>query len=361
MDASYLARLIETEERRIASLVIRKWEEPRCIPILLTGGVGDVIMSAAIVDTLWREFGPIEIFSKHYEAFNHFKPKGVPFCESNEGLNTTWYLAINSVAQFVKSDGFIGFSTSESELLFQTQRAHFDQNPGLEKLVKHHPLFDGAVARYAARARLDRRQFPFQSLGLPAPLVIFPERFYPPKKTITIHDGYETESFVQTRATKTWDLEAWAGLVARIKREFPDYEIIQLGSKTSREIRGVDRCLINQTTILEAFDLIEGGALHIDGDSGLVHAATVLGVPCVVLFGPTPPEFYGYRQNANLRSDHCPSACYWLSQSWLAHCPIGLPEPECMNSITVDQVFAAVSSKLQSPSTSGPGCKDTCT
>ena len=218
-------------------------------------------------------------------------------------------------------------------------------------MARNHPHEDAAVARYARDLKLDRRSFPYFSLGMNQPdSHTLPLRIKSqPQDYITIHDGYEAASawLVGGRATKTWNWTSWNEFVRTFKAEYPDIRVIQLGTTTARPIDGVDECLVNQTTLAEAFELISKSLVHIDGDSGLTHAATALGVPCVVLFGPTPDYFFGYPQNANLRAKTCSDACFWLKPDWLARCPIGYTAPKCMDDISTAEVLCAVTRKLQ--------------
>ncbi len=343
MDAAYLKRLISNEENQLRLAHPKKWVEPRAMPILLSGGVGDVIMSIPLVEMLWKNFGPIEIFTRHHETFNYFKPKYLPTAYlDNEVQDLTWLLVANAVVNIVRRDSFSGFRHEGAERLWKSQRDYFDRNPEMEVLVSYHPLKDWSLAKYARRIGIDRRECAFESLGLSpiAGLELLP--MAKREKYITVHDGYELASETMGRSTKTWNLDSWVSLVKRFRDAHPDYRVIQLGGKTSRPIEGVDQCLVNQIPLLESFEILSHSALHVDGDSGLVHAATAMQVPCVVMFGPTPDYFYGYPRNTNIRSASCESACYWLRKDWLSRCPIGLPGPMCMDEISVDEVYQAI-------------------
>jgi len=163
---------------------------------------------------------------------------------------------------------------------------------------------------------------------------------------ITIHDGFDVnnKSIVHGRCTKQWKWDYWNKLVRLIKNSC-DATIIQLGAVTGREIDGVDQCLLNKTTILEAIKILEKSKFHIDGDSGLVHVATKLGIPCIVLFGPTPDYFYGYKKNVNIRSNVCKEACFWIKDNWMDKCPLGYATPKCLDAITADDVFEKIRKK----------------
>ncbi len=163
-------------------------------------------------------------------------------------------------------------------------------------------------------------------------------------KYITVHDGFDANSYslVERSSTKQWPLIFWNGLVYLLKESYPDYSIIQLGrSPTARVIEGTD-CRIDKTTISEAFDLVRRSSLHIDGDSGLVHAAARMKTPCVVLWGPTPDYFYGYPQNLNIRSDACTGSCYGLTKTWMATCPASIGYAACMYGIEPKEVMRQI-------------------
>ena len=75
--------------------------------------------------------------------------------------------------------------------------------------------------------------------------------------------------------------------------------------------------------------MIKHSLCHIDTEGGLVHLANAVHTRCVVLFGPTPVEFFGYPQNINLEPSGC-KACWFATQNWLIECPRHTSGPECM-------------------------------
>jgi ADP-heptose:LPS heptosyltransferase len=79
---------------------------------------------------------------------------------------------------------------------------------------------------------------------------------------------------------------------------------------------------------------IRMGALYVGADSGPLHLANYLGVPCVGLFGPKDPALY--------RPYFSPSA---VARSGIDCSPCTLrqcPDPVCMKELKVDQVYDAV-------------------
>ena len=89
-----------------------------------------------------------------------------------------------------------------------------------------------------------------------------------------------------------------------------------------------------------AFYLLKNSIVHIDIEGGLVHIATQLGTKCVVLFGPTIKEYYGYEQNINIQAGGCHNC--WGLYSDVNRCARSMEEPECMYSITPELVMGYV-------------------
>lgn len=328
---------------------------PEKLPIYLGGGIGDVILNLQTVKKIKEISDQVEIYTRHPEVYNYFKDENEDPClDVKEIPKFTWHMDICAVARFRKYDGFKEFNDT-AKLLYARQKLLITKYTELGPIIADHPYFDNSLGRFAEKFRLNRKEMPLFSLGMetlrqysPTYLGI-PEGWVKPENYITIHDGFELESGdqVKGRATKTWNWMHWNRFVKLFKQKFPHIEIIQLGTKTARLIDGIDINLIEKTTITEAFDILKKSKLHIDGDSGLVHAATAMGIPCVVLFGPTPDLFYGHTQNINLRSTKtCEGSCWWLQKDWLSKCPAGLKAPVCMDDISSDWVMASVESLL---------------
>ena len=105
---------------------------------------------------------------------------------------------------------------------------------------------------------------------------------------------------------------------------------IRLGVVEEERIEGVTHCLNGQTTLDETALLIKHGLCHIDTEGGLVHLAHAVHGRCVVLFGPTPAEFFGYTQNINLEPSGC-KACWFTTKTWLIECPRYTRGPDCIS------------------------------
>jgi len=172
-------------------------------------------------------------------------------------------------------------------------------------------------------------QIPFfpgkQSLRVIAPLL--------KKPYVTVHHGFDL-LFLPTRtrntdysSTKNISTQKWRQIISAILKEGVD--VIQLGIAEEEKLEGVTHYLNGQTSLEETGLLIKHGLCHIDTEGGLVHLANAVHTRCVVLFGPTPVEFFGYPQNINLEPSEC-KACWFATQNWLIECPRHTSGPDCM-------------------------------
>ena len=162
-------------------------------------------------------------------------------------------------------------------------------------------------------------------------------------KFITIHRGVDTD---QTKdSTKLWPQEYYNDLIIRLKKIFPKFKIVQLGVSHTRceTMKNIDINLVEKTTLPEIATLLKNAYLHIDCEGGLVHLRHALkGGKSVVLFGPTLPEFFGYSENINIRSNSCPFPCEWLIPDWQTTCMRNDQKHICMKSITPNIVIQQI-------------------
>ena len=160
-----------------------------------------------------------------------------------------------------------------------------------------------------------------------------------PKSFVTVHHGSDSEFRSKLKnknnlQTKNWFADRWAKVVKFLQSK--GYEVIQLGVSQDEYIPGtID--MRGKTTITEAGAILKNANLHLDTEGGLVHLAKAVGTRSLVLFGPTAIEFYGYKDNINIRAGNCKN-CWWSKPDWAFKCPVGYKKPRCMESITVKMV-----------------------
>lgn len=148
-----------------------------------------------------------------------------------------------------------------------------------------------------------------------------------------VHPGAKSQA-------RRWPEERWAQ-VAREERE-KGRTVVVTGSTNERELArsvavkaGIDDeyVLAGKTDLLTLCALVSRAARVLAGDTGIAHVATAFGTPSVILFGPTPPSWWGPPRE---RTQHIP----------LYTGSIGDPHASAIDpgllAIGVEQVLAAV-------------------
>jgi ADP-heptose:LPS heptosyltransferase len=148
---------------------------------------------------------------------------------------------------------------------------------------------------------------------------------------VVIHPG--TSEFGRI---KRWPLDRFAALADRIQHHLDRRVIISWGPgerAMAEEISRSARCrpaIAPETrSLLDLAELIRCAAVFIGSDSGPMHLANAVGIPCVALFGPKDPVVYGPYGSG--------------------HRIVFKPNGEglgAMNAITVEDAFSAVQSLL---------------
>lgn len=146
-------------------------------------------------------------------------------------------------------------------------------------------------------------------------------------------------------ATKRWPPERAAPLVQRLVDA--GHTLVLVGSDQERPLADQLREHLRPGTLLE--DAM-GGSLEglierlstchlvVGGDTGPVHAARALGLPAVLLFGPTPETAHDL--GATDVAITVDLACRPCDAHGPARCP--LVHHRCMRDLDVDRIYAAV-------------------
>lgn len=336
------------------------------IAVILRGGIGDLVNASAFL-TAFHEKWPLSFdvyfFNPSAAKFIFAKAPFVKHIFSLPDLegNKKNYEAIMTVNDWLN---FEVVDTTKASLLVQQLSQHFEKNKtqfqsfdGIAKtwnLFASHFLLSEDYIDTVLKKSLNRVTAPGCFLDLPiesAHLKIYPNTpnadyletiGLKPGCYITVHDGFDNQACIRNKAsTKQWPLSRWETFIRLFKEKAPEYKVVQLGGKNSRALAHVDLSLINQATLDEIAWILQHAKCHIDGESGLVRVAKTLGTRSVVLFGPTPLPYYGISGNINVAPKAC-GGCAGLTPDWMAQCPRGLPEPECMHSIHPEEVFQRV-------------------
>jgi len=142
-----------------------------------------------------------------------------------------------------------------------------------------------------------------------------------------------------TRATSTqnklWTDESWQTLV----QNCPEYTFVQVGDRVEPPVSGaVD---LRGLPLREAFATIKHCSALVGLESAFAHAAAALGVPAVVLFGPSNPEVWGHPTAINLYARRRCSPC--IDTLGRSQCPY---DRACMRSIQVQEVSTSLAKVL---------------
>lgn len=146
-------------------------------------------------------------------------------------------------------------------------------------------------------------------------------------------------------AFKRWPAERFGLLSRRLHQAAGTPTLItwgpgekELAERAAGSSGGTALVAPSTRSILDLAALISHGSLFVAADSGPLHMANLLGVPCVALFGPKDPAIYKpYFEPATVvrTNPHC--------------CPCSVrrcDDPLCMTEMTVDQVFEAAMTLL---------------
>lgn len=146
-------------------------------------------------------------------------------------------------------------------------------------------------------------------------------------------------------SAKEWEADSYRRLIEKIKKQRVTDSILVLGSASERDkiekivafLGGEILNLAGRLKLRQSITAISLCRLFISNDSGLMHVAASLGIPCVAIFGPTLPHKTA-PINEKVRVLYHPAPC---APCKYRTCPI---DHRCMASITVDEVFDAVES-----------------
>ncbi len=158
------------------------------------------------------------------------------------------------------------------------------------------------------------------------------------KKYITTNYGIDMVRI------KLWPKEYLEQLLAMIKFHRPDIEIVQLGGSNAPKLNNVDKYLFGKSFEFAKY-VLKNSMLHIDCEGGLVHLASQLGTKCVVVAGPTPIWYYGYKRNINIVATKCKD-CAGVVPYWYERCMKGYEHPICMYSIKPQYVFDRIKKEI---------------
>lgn len=164
------------------------------------------------------------------------------------------------------------------------------------------------------------------------------------KSFITIQTGAGACFSKYQTDTRQWDVSKYEELVTLLKKEYPNYKIVQVGEKRQNAIQNVDMDLRGKTSFSELLVLLKTAKLHISQEGGMVILRHFLeGGKSVVLFGPTDEKFYGFPENINISARPCPYPCEWITKNWMKECMRSGKRPECIYNLLSSSIVEEIS------------------
>lgn len=109
------------------------------------------------------------------------------------------------------------------------------------------------------------------------------------------------------RLERRWGKHNFIDLINVLLKEYPQFDILLIGSKTEMEYTGeissefTDKRLVDmsgKTSLDELINIIANADLMVTNDTGPMHLAFSSNTPVICLFGPCSPEQYGINKNA---------------------------------------------------------------
>jgi heptosyltransferase-2 len=210
----------------------------------------------------------------------------------------------------------------------------------LEKLLKGSSSIDARNARPSLSVRCEEKE---RALELLASFGIHVTgSLSGPTRILAVNPGA-----TNSRA-KRWLIERFAETADRFA-ERDDFQTIILGSpddagvarEVERHMRSRPAMLAGRTTIAELKAVLACSALVISNDTGTAHVSAALGIPTVVVFGPTEHVATRPLSEAAVVVRHQVEC----SPCMLRDCPI---DHRCMTRVEVEDVYRAARQLLHS-------------
>jgi heptosyltransferase-2 len=237
----------------------------------------------------------------------------------------------------------IGFSTSRLRFLYHELVPEEKDLPVvLRKLSLLHPLGIPTPQRVA----------PLRHSG------IQPAQVGHLKERLTEALGHDPQNLMGIAPGSVWPTKRWPaeyfGDLIQLFKDRLGAECVIMGGAEDRDIaltikERLDFSVADftgRTTIGELFALIRTCRLVVSNDSAPMHAAFLLGVPVVGIFGPTTQAFGFFPFGPHARVAELGLSCRPCARHGGKHCPKG--HFLCMRGLSPEEVFTLASSLLAS-------------
>ncbi len=173
-------------------------------------------------------------------------------------------------------------------------------------------------------------------------------------KTIILHPGSGSKK-------KVWPLDRFIDLANRLQAHFSSKILVVLGPAEGPEVqrafermRSTDLILAKGLTLLQLGSVMAGCWFYIGNDSGVSHMAAALGIPTVLIFGPTDERVWSPRGEKTfvvrkgIPCSPCPQERFFRCKDF-----------ECLRGIEIEEVLGGLEQigVEFNPSTPGSGVR----
>jgi ADP-heptose:LPS heptosyltransferase len=145
---------------------------------------------------------------------------------------------------------------------------------------------------------------------------------------------------------KTWPKSNWKRLQEKILRGTNKEILLLINKAWKNSVWKNERVFTynydenpESTDFLSLLSFVQNAAGVVSVDSGPALAAGFLGRPCVTLWGPSSPIYFGHYRNFNMRMSLCPPC--WMQERRLL-----CTKNACMSEIHSDDVYTALMSQM---------------
>ena len=330
------------------------------ILLIRPGGIGDAVLLIPLIHVLKKEYPVANITILA------------------ERRNSAVFALCTDIAQILRYDRPLELLTAlrrDYDVVIDTEQWH--RLSAVAARLTRAPMLIGYATN--ERSRLFNCRIPYSHddyesesfFNLLAPLGIksqqVPERFLEvPEAAIAnasrLLAGLSCSGFVvifpgASIAERRWGSDRFRQVAALLSAL--GIQVVVVGGNEDRESGaaivegGFGLNLAGRTSLVETAAVIDRSALLVSGDSGLLHIAVGLGKPTVSLFGPgrsrkwAPKGVRHFVINKELSCSPCTT--YGTTPS----CPDNV---QCMQKITVDEVYNAITMQLTSSGALGSLC-----
>lgn len=145
--------------------------------------------------------------------------------------------------------------------------------------------------------------------------------------------------------SKDWGRENWRVLLARLHAQYPEHGLALVGAREDAEVSeyaatewmGAKMDLCGRLTPRETAALLEHADVFLGPDSGPMHLAASVGVPCVIAFSAHGLPGVWYPAGAQHQIVYHQTECFGCG---LETCIV--EQKRCLRSVTVDEMEQAV-------------------